>query len=117
MCLAGGYGADVALPENEPLLAKESVQANHAVSVVEKGLPDEIVLFSESNTRFLLEVPPEAESEIRRLFADLPWCVLGTVSDAPRLTIFDSQRRHRLVDVPVEELKTAWKHALSEKLS
>jgi phosphoribosylformylglycinamidine synthase len=95
MAFAGGYGAEIALPED---------------------LPPLVALFSESNTRFLLEVPPEAEPELREVFAGLPWQILGTVCDAPRLTIFDSQRRYRLVDASLDELKTAWKNAFAEKL-
>lgn len=95
MAFAGGFGAEIALPHDEAPL---------------------VTLFSESNTRFLLEVPADSEGELSRLFAGLPWRVLGTVSDALRLTIFDSQRRHRLVDASLDELKTAWKNALTEKL-
>lgn len=118
MCFAGGYGADVALPDSDSSVSRGAVIAGSKplLPVIEPGLPDEIALFSESNTRFVVEVPPEAESEICRLFEGLPWCVIGTVSDAARLTIFDSRRRVRMIDASLDELKSAWKNALPEKL-
>ncbi|MCS7016219.1 MAG: phosphoribosylformylglycinamidine synthase subunit PurS [Gemmatales bacterium] len=119
MCFAGGFGADIALPSysTAPLSSDDGSDMRLSVSVLEGNLPDDVILFSESNSRFLLEIPPEAEADFRELFTGLPWCILGTVSDAPRLTIFDSQRRHRLIDASLDELKAAWQTALTEQLT
>ena len=46
-----------------------------------------ILLFSESNTRFLCEVRPESAAAFEALFQDLPCALVGEVVDTGRLEI------------------------------
>ncbi len=47
------------------------------------GLDDATtLLFSESNTRFLMEVPPEHRGEFESIFSGLPVVLVGRVTDA-----------------------------------
>ena len=77
------------------------------------GLQDpEVLLFSESNTRFLVEIPPQHRDQFEAAFADLPVVRLGTVSGHSRLTVTDSTHG-TLIDSPLSELRHAWKAPLA----
>lgn len=99
MCLAGELGAELSLrdaPTDEPADAHDAV-----------------LLFSESPTRFLLEVRPADLPAVSDLLGTLPWGRLGTVAPGPdpRLVIRglgDSP----VVDAPVAALKAAWQRPL-----
>jgi len=82
MCIAGGLGAS--LP----------------------GHFDAVELFSESNSRFVIEVEPKHMLELESLFKGLPIHKLGSVTTEPVLS-FDG-----LFSVGVDELKTAWQKPL-----
>ena len=82
MCIAGGLGAS--LP----------------------GHFDEVELFSESNSRFIIEVEPKYMIEIESLFQGFPIHKLGTVVKESVLAFDD------LFSIGVDELKTAWQKPL-----
>jgi phosphoribosylformylglycinamidine synthase len=91
MCFAGGIGADLTgLPGN---------------------LPDDAKLFSESPSRFLVEVKPEHASAFEACFAGVPVARVGvTLSDA-RLRIAGANGEW-LVWVKLATLKEAWQKPL-----
>jgi phosphoribosylformylglycinamidine synthase subunit PurSL len=69
------------------------------------------ILFSESNSRFLIEVNPRAQAELEAVFAGLPLVQLGTVAESGSVTI-----RHRdkeLVNIDWKELFEAWHSPLN----
>ncbi|MBL9086348.1 MAG: phosphoribosylformylglycinamidine synthase subunit PurL [Planctomycetia bacterium] len=72
------------------------------------------LLFSESATRFLVEVAPEhAEAFERRMAAaGAVAAVVGRVTEAPRLTIRGVTGERDVVAAPLDALKDAWTHAL-----
>jgi phosphoribosylformylglycinamidine synthase subunit PurSL len=104
MCLAGGLGARVSLRDvpREP-------DANH----------DGVLLFSESPTRFLLELRPDGFAAAAELFGELPLARIGEVTaaaepgagGAPRLIVrgIDDSL---LIDCPVADLKSSWQRPL-----
>ncbi|MFN9373845.1 MAG: phosphoribosylformylglycinamidine synthase subunit PurL [Planctomycetaceae bacterium] len=97
MAFSGGLGADIDL----------------RVMGAQSGLEhDALLLFSESNTRFVAEVAPADVERFRGLFAGLPLAELGTVSALPRLVIRGMTNETR-VDVGLAELKQAWKSPLA----
>ena len=98
MAFAGGLGAELDLQE----LAKSN------------GLPDTVQLFSESNTRFLVEIEPARRDEFEQTFANLPCQLLGTVTDGDRLQIVGGESR-TLIDIPIAELKESWQSPLAWK--
>jgi phosphoribosylformylglycinamidine synthase len=65
-----------------------------------------IRLFSESNTRFLCEVPAERASEFERILANVRLARIGDVAAEPRLILSAGGRV--LVDAEVAQLKEAW---------
>jgi phosphoribosylformylglycinamidine synthase len=101
MAFAGGYGAVLQLA---------------AVPTAE-DLPsgpwrDGIILFSESNTRFLCEVAADGYAKFEAAMAGIPFARVGTVAADPRLVIDSSESTAAIVDVLVSELKSAWQEPL-----
>jgi phosphoribosylformylglycinamidine synthase len=104
MALAGGLGARVSLG-----------QVPHAPDAED----DFVLLFSESPSRFLLEVRPECRDELATLLGDLPYGHLGEAVGpgggppgvSPRVTVrgLDGST---VVDASVSELKDAWQRPL-----
>lgn len=76
------------------------------------GLSATEAMFSESNTRFLVEVTPEKADEFAAIFADgdVPLFRLGTIDSAMQLsmTVGDTT----VLDVNVADAKAAWRKPL-----
>jgi phosphoribosylformylglycinamidine synthase II len=71
---------------------------------------DDLVLFSESNGRLLVEVPEEHCAAFEALMGDTIFANVGAVKEEKALTIRRSGEL--LVDLPLEELIAAWKTPL-----
>jgi phosphoribosylformylglycinamidine synthase len=91
MAFAGGIGADLTL--------------------MGAGVPDHVLLFSESCTRFLIEVSPAHVQELVRLFDGLPLTRIGTTNSARRLRIAGAAGEW-LIWAQLAELKEAWQSPL-----
>ncbi|MDD4957135.1 MAG: phosphoribosylformylglycinamidine synthase subunit PurL [Candidatus Omnitrophica bacterium] len=96
MLFAGAYGADVSL----------------------SGMPrgsgagrDDVLLFSESNSRFIVEVPSGRGKEFEHLMKDAPVGFLGTTRADDRLTIKGLGGRS-VVKSGLDPLRSAWKGPL-----
>ena len=71
----------------------------------------DIVLFSDSNSRFIVEVSPDEAESFRALFNGLPCAEVGIVEVEPRLRFLGADGQ-AVLEAPVEELKAAWKRPL-----
>ncbi|MBI1345577.1 phosphoribosylformylglycinamidine synthase subunit PurL [bacterium] len=96
MAFAGGYGMELDLP-----LMMEATGLD---------IP-EVLLFSESNTRFLVEVAPEQTRSFEALWQDLPCLPLGEVTAHDRLKVFGTDG-NTLIDSSIRDLKAAWQGTL-----
>jgi phosphoribosylformylglycinamidine synthase subunit PurSL len=82
------------------------------------GAQDElntILLFSESASRFLVEIAPEhqhAFESILHTHGVQDFAFIGTVSETERLVV--RNRQQVLIDIPVSELQEAWRGEVSE---
>ncbi|MBL4885468.1 MAG: phosphoribosylformylglycinamidine synthase subunit PurL [Planctomycetaceae bacterium] len=94
MAFAGGLGLDLYL-ENLPA----------------DSLSDTATLFSESNSRFLIEVTPENTAQVEELFKDLPFAWIGAVSEEPHVSINSAQGK-TLIQQPNSALKDAWQNKI-----
>lgn len=97
MCFAGGLGAEVSL---QPMAAAAHLQ------------DDVALLFSESNTRFLLEVEPAAVERLLEVFHGLPLVELGATTSSSRLQI-TGVNRQKVIDSDWNELKACWQKPLA----
>jgi phosphoribosylformylglycinamidine synthase len=73
-------------------------------------------LFSESNSRFLIEATPASLPQLERHLSDhgCPFVVLGESQQELRLVIRSNQQV--VIDADVAALKTAWKTPLERSL-
>ncbi|MFO0896874.1 MAG: phosphoribosylformylglycinamidine synthase subunit PurL [Pirellulales bacterium] len=114
MAFAGGLGARLELGK-----------VPHEVSGLAPEELDTALLFSESNTRFLCEVPADAAERFKVIMGDLPHAQVGAVTaplapresrganppDSPRLVILGTNGEPR-IDAGLAELKEAWQSPL-----
>ncbi|MFN0018274.1 MAG: phosphoribosylformylglycinamidine synthase subunit PurL [Pirellulaceae bacterium] len=108
MAFAGGVGAKIRLSE---------VPSSVPAAERREGF-DEVLLFSESNTRFLVEVPPGRRPYFEAAMFGVPLAHIGEVTDSGRLQIAAAPIAHQhlpqswLVDVDIATLKEAWQKPL-----
>jgi phosphoribosylformylglycinamidine synthase len=108
-CSEGGLGvtlAEMAFAGNLGAQVKLS-RVPHALSIVR----NDALLFSESCSRFLVEVRPSAAKDFQRLMTGLPCAEIGRVEETPRLVV-EGVSGTRVVDAPVAELKESWQAPL-----
>jgi phosphoribosylformylglycinamidine synthase subunit PurSL len=96
MAFAGGIGVDIVHLGDFPGAVFES---------------DEVRLFSESTSRFIIEVSPHHAAALEQCFDDLPWRPIGKTVAEPRLRIAGSHAEW-LVWARLSELKDAWQKPL-----
>jgi phosphoribosylformylglycinamidine synthase len=98
MALAGGYGVEVDLRK----VPSEAVNRN------------DFRLFSESNSRFLLEVPEKTRGNFEATMKDVVCTEIGRVTKNPQLTIYGLDGA-MAVDASLKDLRGSWKETLSKE--
>ncbi|MFQ6122279.1 MAG: AIR synthase-related protein, partial [Dehalococcoidales bacterium] len=96
MAFAGGLGATIqlkAVPLGEPIDR------------------DDFILFSESNSRFLVEVAPENKDEFERVMSRTNFAAIGQVTEGEILEIYGLDGS-QIVAKSLDELKEAWQRPL-----
>ena len=106
MAFAGGIGARLSL-----------AHVPHAADAAETA----VLLFSESNTRFLVEVQPEKAEAFEAALAEVPHAMVGEVVDTGKLEILglptsipdeDEPAIPLVIDADLATLKEAWQKPL-----
>jgi phosphoribosylformylglycinamidine synthase len=93
MAFAGGVGADVT---ELRAIGSEA---------------DEVLLFSESQSRFLIEVSPANATAVQQCFADVPLTRIGQTTKEPRLRIAGASGEW-IIWAQLADLKEAWQKPL-----
>ncbi len=96
MAFAGGLGASIRLA---------------AVPLGESMDRDDFILFSESNSRFLVEVAPENKDEFDRIMKGISCALIGKVNDTDTLEI-SGINGGKVLEASLYELKEAWQKPL-----
>ncbi len=96
MAFAGGLGASVNLEE---------------VPLGEPIDRDDFILFSESNSRFIVEVSPDKKDKFEKEMAGCPLAMIGRVSSETRLEVH-GRKGDSVVSISIDELKEAWQKPL-----
>jgi phosphoribosylformylglycinamidine synthase len=96
MAFAGGYGMELHL---------QKVPTRNANR-------NDFVLFSESNSRFLIEVSQEAKDEFEALMKRKVYAEIGKVTKSPRLCIY-GLKGEVAVDAAISDLLASWKRTFS----
>lgn len=97
MAFSGGYGVEIDL---------------RRVPVDDLNRED-FILFSESNSRFLVEVPKECKRDFEAVMRGAVCAKIGKVTKTPRLCIY-GLNGDIVVDAAISELLACWKCFLSE---
>jgi phosphoribosylformylglycinamidine synthase len=96
MAFAGGRGMDIQL---------QAVPASKNVTRTDQ------LLFSESTTRFIIEVTPDNFGRFAKICKNIRFGEIGRVTQQDRLVIKDGNNR-AVVDASISELKEAWQKPL-----
>jgi len=75
-----------------------------------KNRCDDVVLFSESNTRFLVEIMPNKVSAFEKFMNNFPFAMIGTTTNEKKLKIYSS--RKLIIDLPISEIRARWKRKI-----
>jgi phosphoribosylformylglycinamidine synthase len=95
MAFAGGFGIEAdlrGLPKSPDLYRDDRVDTQ---------------LFSESNSRYIVEVEPEKYDEFAKIMLNLPFGQIGRVTDMQLLVIKD-QKAGKVINADINSLKQAW---------
>jgi len=93
MAFAGGFGMNLDL-SNVP----RSNQTN----------ADELILFSESNSRFIAEISPKNQKEFEHALIGVPFNVIGQVTEGKEFIINGMTTGEKIVDTTTDQLKASW---------
>jgi len=96
MAFAGGLGATV-------LLKKLPYKGNQR--------REDVMLFSESNSRFVAEVSPANEKVLAKIFKGIPMARIGTVEETPEFVVYGLHDQP-VINARIDELKEIWKAPL-----
>lgn len=72
---------------------------------------DDYVLFSESNTRFLVEVSPKNRYQFERMMAGVDFAAVGQVTSKGKFEVY-GLNGEMVLSTPITELKEAWQRPL-----
>ncbi len=110
MAFAGGLGATVLLKKFPYKVIKKTMSFPRKRESRIK-CRDDILLFSESNSRFIAEVSPNYEKALAKIFKGIPWAQVGTVEASPELVVY-GLKDQPVINTRVDELKEIWKAPL-----
>jgi phosphoribosylformylglycinamidine synthase len=96
MAFAGGWGATV-------LLKKLPYKGPRR---------EDVMLFSESNSRLIAEVSPAHEKALIKIFKGIPFAKVGTVEETAELIVY-GLKDQAVINARIDELKEIWKAPLS----
>ncbi|MBN1456262.1 MAG: phosphoribosylformylglycinamidine synthase subunit PurL [Sedimentisphaerales bacterium] len=69
-------------------------------------------LFSESNSRYIVEIEPDKFDQFAKLMLNIPFGQIGKVTDDKKVVIFSEDNKN-VIDIDIETLKKAWQEPLS----
>ena len=97
MAFAGGLGVEIDLRD---------------VPLGELMFRDDLILFAESNTRFIAEIKPEKQYEFEKLMGITPFAKIGCVTDSGKLEV-TGIKGTTVISQNISELKAAWQKPLN----
>lgn len=104
MAFAGGLGVETFLEEVPFLCQASSLRRNGSKR-------NDYVLFSESNTRFIVEVRKKDKKGFENIMKGVPIGLIGCISDKKDFRIYGLDCK-KVVDVSIDKLKEAWQRPL-----
>jgi phosphoribosylformylglycinamidine synthase len=104
MAFAGGFGIRIELERFRSGPAAAPVPGHEQPGSA-------VLLFSESNSRFLCEVRPESAEAFEAALAEVPFALIGRVVESGRMEVFDGEQA--VISAGIDTLKQAWQRPLA----
>ncbi|MDD4874260.1 MAG: phosphoribosylformylglycinamidine synthase subunit PurL [Dehalococcoidales bacterium] len=99
-------------------IAEMAFAGNLGATLILKEIPlcgsitrNDYILFSESNSRFLVEISPEDEAEFEKLMKGVICACIGEVTALDTLQVF-GLNNDRILSIEIDTLKEAWQKPL-----
>jgi len=96
-------------------ISEMAFTGDHGIDIYLKSVPkprsmqrSDLILFSESNSRFLVEVQEKRRRDFEALMEDVAFSVVGRVKREKRLSVYGIDD-HTVVNASLAELRDAWK--------
>jgi len=109
MCFSGGLGAEINL--NGVKVDKEIEKLKKQ----DKNIANLIILFSESNSRFIVEVKKENKEKFEKLMKKNVFCLIGRIKKHKKFIVKGLNNRI-IINEDIDKLKSLWKNSLKNKL-
>jgi len=77
----------------------------------DENLTDNELLFSESNSRFIVTVAPDSQKKLEHMFKNIPHACAGTVGNDKQLLIQGTDKR-KIISIALDKLRHAFKKTL-----
>jgi phosphoribosylformylglycinamidine synthase len=81
------------------------------VPVSEKITRNDFILFSESNSRFIVEVAPENKDKFEKTLKGVTYGNIGTTNDTGKFEVTGSNGK-KIISETIGDLKEAWQKPL-----
>jgi phosphoribosylformylglycinamidine synthase len=72
---------------------------------------DDLLLFSETQSRFIVTIPPQRKGDFEELFKGMVYGLLGKITSAPVFTVVGLKGKE-IIQANIQDLKDAWKSPL-----
>lgn len=103
-CSEGGIGVTIA----EMVIGGRLGAVIYLEKIIKQGaLRDDELLFSESNTRFLVEIQKQKKKSFEEYLEGIPFASIGKVEDSGKLTIYTHKRK--VVNLDIKKMVKKWK--------
>jgi len=103
MAFSGGLGMEI-------FLAGVPYQAK-SLKLKAQSWRNDLILFSESNSRFIVEIEKKHQKEFERILQGLPFALIGCVSAKKEFRVYGLDGKV-CVNTNIEKLKEAWRRPL-----
>lgn len=100
--------------------AEMAFSGRHGIELNLQNVPqkrlhrDDFILFSESNSRFLVEVPEKVREDFEYVMKGKVYSEIGRVTETPRLRVYGLGDKI-VIDASIGDLMTRWKQTLSSE--
>ena len=76
-----------------------------------KAKRDDTVLFSESNSRFIVEIEPKNQKKFEQLLKGIPKGLIGRAEESPEFIVYGLNQQV-CINATIGDLKEAWQQPL-----
>jgi len=110
-CSEGGIGVAAAEMAFAGDFGMELQLSNLSSQLSDERRRDDILLFSESNTRFIVEVAPQNQAKFEKVMKNQPISLAGSIASSKKFKV-NGLNDNAIIDIDITKLKEAWQSPL-----